>query len=339
MATLHNAASGSPFAQGYPDRSHLNSCFTDSKMVIGLLHCNQVFSQIAARPASQRLLPDLRSANVPVRWHKITSKPNIRKMQINGGNEYDTLDSATQEYRLADTVYAGLKTDDLEWTEVEQNPQLQVEFEKEMRVALSEYIDRNTRCAVSAMVGSCTSGNEAQNGVVDLGTPTAPVGIRVFPFGSASQTLAAGEQYIHDYIMNGQDVLSALNLGGKEVAMVIPEIFKRKFARSAHTTNAEFSGGMSGYIDACPMIKARCGLEAFSSTCICPVGKFSGKDVYEILWIVREEFDMSQGVIEEFRGITDRVRSMGRYSLVAMRHGSALLRDISAVKGYVYFAD
>lgn len=340
MANLHNPQLGSAFAQGFPDRSHINSCFTDSKMVISNLHCNQVYSQIAARKPSERLLPDIRSANVPVRWHKMNSKPKVRELQINGGREYDTFDSTVQEYRLAGGSYTGMKTDYLEWMEVEQNPALQAEFEKEQVIVLSEWIDRNTNCAVSAFAGACTSGNEAQNGVVDLGTATAPVGIRTFPFGTATNTLAANEQYIHKYLMNGKNILRRLNYGDKALAVVLPYIFQEKYAESAHVTNAQLGGNESGYIGACPMIKDRCGMEAFSTSCICPVGKTaSGQDIYEIKWIVKEDFDMAQGVIEEFRGKRNEIVSSGVYSLVAMRHGSAVLRPESVVKGYVYFAD
>jgi hypothetical protein len=217
---------------------------------------------------------------------------------------------------------------------------LQAAFEKEREITLSEYIDGQMHCFIGAQASACTQGNNAATGGIDFGTLAAPVGLtRHAP--TSANPLPANVQYVLDYMDNGREGFTYANNGDRDIAAVVPSWVHFMAARSSHATDSQLSGEKSSYFSnmMCDNISAKCGLDVYHTNCVRPVGKFNGKPVYEVQWIVKEDFDMAEGKIKEWKGISGLPINMGLYSGTVMRFGGAVARNVSVAKGYIYKAD
>lgn len=337
MANLSIGGGKTAFASGYPNNSDPNKCFKDTGIDLLELTCSTPWLALAENAKENRIVLDLKECNKPIRLRKIDGKYKSREYQINAQLQFDTGSVSYEERAMGPVIYTGHKYDKLEWLEVCDSMELQMAFEKIRMRQMSETINTAIGCEAPSWASKCNTGDHWEAEGINLGTPTAPVGLTRNKSDINANKLV---QYVLSYIMSGQDLIKRNNLPGVEnIGLVLPSRIIRLIRSSEDRTSYMASGETGGYMNYCKDISDMCGISVFEDTCACAVGTFgtpSPSPVFQLTWVSMAHMGAKIGVIEEFKGETNLTQSLGVYSATFMRYGAAVLRGEAVATGYVY---
>lgn len=317
------------FASGYPDHSGTAQCF-DYAGIIENIHCEQIFTKLPLAQASQRLLPDPKSCAAPRRFLTV-GRPNVYGYEVNGKLNADVPTACEVEYKLGGFHYTRTKRNKMDSFVSCNISDVQKEVMKEGERALAEDVDARVACGLPALASACTTGNNAGQSGIQLGTETNPVKL------STVQGVA-GTTYVWDYLMAGQQAIDEAGLGADGIAVVGSLGLKYKLRNATLMTSAEQNGKGSSYLDDkfCGDITARCGMMFYSGNCMAPVGKTSDvppKPIWRIMWIKKKHFDMAMGMVLNEVGVRNGA-GMDLYDTTMIRDGWAVTHKEAIAVGY-----